>query len=145
MPDEFSGGRTSRATVAGSDSDAGRRLLRENPERQFILPDTLRPQTVGWFAPFSLTITSVPGGQSGVLLRPDPMRVGVLFHVEDLAAGRVGFGVTGVLDGNTILSCANGETRSGMLADLFSLCMAGWQYTTLNPCTITCVEFVRRN
>ena len=113
-------------------------------QRQFYLPDTLRPQTVGWFAPYWITILQPSGADSGVVFTPNPWRVGVLFGVTGLASGKVSFSVYPGDSANVIFRVGNDEEKSGMLADLFSLCMAGWKFDAPAACTITAVEFVRK-
>lgn len=137
----FSGGST------GGDSDAppvaASMRSSDQTRRQLVIPDTLRPATVGAFAPYRIRLYDLTGAERGRLLDPDPYRVGLLVTVALLVSGSVRLYVDNGPEDHDILWVGSGETKGGMLADLFSLVMAGWNYDSPGACRITVADFSR--
>lgn len=115
--------------------------LRETPT--LLLPDWLRSLTVTRFAPYRIIPYALVQDERTPFLTANAMRVGILLTVTGLAAGRVTITTADAPAGAVVYRIENDGTRTGMLADLFSLITSGWVATAPGDCTLTVIEYVR--
>lgn len=107
------------------------------------IPDFLRPLTVGAFAPYRTFTVPLVAGQRLVIVQGNPLRVGLVMTVARGSNVQVDITTADAEDGHAIWHMSDGETRSAMLADYFSVIMATLVAVASVDTVMSLVEYVR--
>lgn len=109
----------------------------------FTLPDFLRPVTIQVYAPYRPLTVDLVAGAPSLVLPPNPMRVGLVITVPSSPGNLVKITTTDAPTGHALWLLGSLSTQTAMIADYFSVCMAGLTAVSLIDVTLSVVEFVR--